>query len=102
MERLNSNSFRAFMIEKLKSDYDKFDGVTVKMVKTLMHDHYNKQVSEKVIIFVMNALIQSANAEGKDGYPLGINTGSVLALGDEHDMGDSKLRGIHKYWYFIT
>ncbi|KYC41176.1 hypothetical protein WA1_03565 [Scytonema hofmannii PCC 7110] len=68
-------------------------------IKKLLLDHYDISVSERTIVKVMMEIIEEGqNKFGSDGYVCGDD--STLTWSDEHGNVDSKLKGIHKYWWF--
>jgi hypothetical protein len=52
-----------------------------------------------VIVKVMMEIIEEGeNKLGGDGFICG--DGSTLTWSDEHGNADSKMKGLHKYWWF--
>ena len=54
----------------------------------------------KCSIPMLNKVMLSITSETPDGYP--VKTGGNLVMGDEHGYGDSKMKGLHKYGWFVT
>jgi FKBP-type peptidyl-prolyl cis-trans isomerase (trigger factor) len=79
-----------------------FDHVRVKDIQNLLLEHYDISVSERTIIKAMKSLLGEAEKEtGDEGYLC--SDGSSLLFADDHEWGDSKMRGLHKYgWYNMT
>lgn len=76
----------------LEENPEFFDGFTTKeLIENFQSDH-NVSPSTKML---NNILVELTTTETIAG------DGRTLARGDEH-CGDSRLRGIHKYWWFLT
>ncbi|MBD2303054.1 hypothetical protein [Nostoc sp. FACHB-190] len=96
---MKSEELKTFIINILAEKPRFFDGVCAQDIKKLLLDNYNISVSEKTIIKAMMEIIEEGiNKFGGDGYVCGDN--STLTWSDEHGNANSKMRGLHKYWWF--
>ncbi|MCC5640865.1 hypothetical protein LC593_34575 [Nostoc sp. CHAB 5844] len=76
-----------------------FDGVCAQDIKSLLSDNYSISVSERIIVKVFMEIVnEGQNKFGGSGYVCG--DGSTLTWSDEHGNANSKMRGLHKYWWF--
>lgn len=76
----------------LEENPEFFDGFTTKELIEKFQSNHNVSLSTKML---NNILVKLTTTETIAG------DGRTLARGDEY-LGDGKLRGIHKYWWFLT
>lgn len=76
----------------LEENPDFFDGFTTKELIEKFQSGYNVSPSTKMLNDVLVGMTDIETVAGD---------GRILARGDEHST-DSKLRGIHRYWWFLT
>jgi hypothetical protein len=96
---MKSEKLKKLIINILNEKPRFFDGVCAKDIKNLLLEHYEISVSERAIIKVMMEIIDEGQSKfGGSGYVCGDD--STLTWADEHSNANSKLRGLHKYWWF--
>jgi len=90
--------FNEFM-DKIKAIIDEdprwIDGIATKELK----ERLESEKGIKCSIPMLNKVMLAITDETPDGYD---TKDGNLVMGDEHENGDSRFRGIHKYWWFIT